>query len=109
MPAITDKIANALHLHSRNKDEHHAASSSAQPEATGPIKSPVFDSSKVTVLFVLGGPGVGKLMLTLWLVASVDHLPGKGTQCANLVNDFGFCHLSGTTSDPFTHNPTEDT
>ena len=21
--------------------------------------------------------------------------PGKGTQCANLVQDFGFCHLSG--------------
>ncbi|KAH9905542.1 UMP-CMP kinase [Fomitopsis serialis] len=37
----------------------------------------VFDKSKVTVIFVLGGPGAG-----------------KGTQCANLVNDFGFCHLS---------------
>ncbi|KAF9907778.1 hypothetical protein BX616_000336, partial [Lobosporangium transversale] len=30
-----------------------------------------------TVIFVLGGPGVG-----------------KGTQCANLVRDFGFVHLS---------------
>jgi len=38
---------------------------------------PVFDSSKVTVVFVLGGPGAG-----------------KGTQCARLVEDFGFCHLS---------------
>ncbi|EPT01778.1 hypothetical protein FOMPIDRAFT_1119581 [Fomitopsis schrenkii] len=40
-------------------------------------KSQVFDKSKVIVIFVLGGPGAG-----------------KGTQCANLVDDFGFCHLS---------------
>ncbi|KAF9026257.1 hypothetical protein BGZ52_007345 [Haplosporangium bisporale] len=32
---------------------------------------------KTTVIFVLGGPGAG-----------------KGTQCANLVRDFGFVHLS---------------
>lgn len=38
----------------------------------------VFDSSKVTVIFVLGGPGAG-----------------KGTQCANMVKDYGFKHLSG--------------
>jgi len=38
----------------------------------------VFDSSKVTVIFVLGGPGVG-----------------KGTQCESLVRDYGFKHLSG--------------
>jgi len=55
MPAIIDKIAGALHL--------------------TPHK-PTFDS-KVTVIFVLGGPGAG-----------------KGTQCARLVDDFGFCHLS---------------
>ena len=29
------------------------------------------------MIFVLGGPGAG-----------------KGTQCANLVKDYGFCHLS---------------
>lgn len=39
--------------------------------------SPVFDSQKVTVLFILGGPGAG-----------------KGTQSANLVRDYGFVHLS---------------
>ncbi|KIW12319.1 hypothetical protein PV08_09596 [Exophiala spinifera] len=39
--------------------------------------SPVFDPQKVTVLFILGGPGAG-----------------KGTQSANLVRDFGFVHLS---------------
>jgi UMP-CMP kinase len=38
---------------------------------------PAFDPKKVTVIFVLGGPGAG-----------------KGTQCANLVRDYGFTHLS---------------
>jgi len=38
---------------------------------------PEFDRTNVTVIFVLGGPGAG-----------------KGTQCAHLVEDFGFCHLS---------------
>ncbi|KDR81358.1 hypothetical protein GALMADRAFT_239211 [Galerina marginata CBS 339.88] len=38
---------------------------------------PVFDSKKITVIYVLGGPGAG-----------------KGTQCAKLVEEFGFCHLS---------------
>jgi UMP-CMP kinase len=38
---------------------------------------PLWDPSEVTVVFVLGGPGAG-----------------KGTQCANLVADYGFKHLS---------------
>ncbi|WVQ81132.1 hypothetical protein IAT38_003254 [Cryptococcus sp. DSM 104549] len=38
---------------------------------------PVFDANKVTVIFVLGGPGAG-----------------KGTQCERLVKDYGFAHLS---------------
>ena len=38
---------------------------------------PVFSPKDVTVIFVLGGPGAG-----------------KGTQCANLVRDFSFTHLS---------------
>ncbi|KAI0693892.1 UMP-CMP kinase [Cytidiella melzeri] len=77
MPAIIDKFADVLHL--RGHKEHPAESSSAQPVPAVAYKpvSPTFDSSKVTVLFVLGGPGAG-----------------KGTQCANLVKDFGFCHLS---------------
>ncbi|KAF9070309.1 UMP-CMP kinase [Rhodocollybia butyracea] len=54
MPVI-QKIADALHLHSH---------------------STTFDD-KVTIIFVLGGPGAG-----------------KGTQCARLVEDLGFCHLS---------------
>ncbi|KAF2749807.1 UMP-CMP kinase-like protein [Sporormia fimetaria CBS 119925] len=38
---------------------------------------PLFSPDNVTVIFVLGGPGAG-----------------KGTQCANLVKDYGFKHLS---------------
>jgi len=41
------------------------------------MPSPVLDNSKVTVIFVLGGPGAG-----------------KGTQCSKLVKDYNFCHLS---------------
>ncbi|KAI1114362.1 uridylate kinase [Nemania sp. NC0429] len=40
-------------------------------------KTPVFSADDVTVIFVLGGPGAG-----------------KGTQCARLVADYGFTHLS---------------
>lgn len=39
--------------------------------------SPAFDPKEVTVVFVLGGPGAG-----------------KGTQCAQLVKQHGFVHLS---------------
>jgi UMP-CMP kinase len=39
--------------------------------------TPTFSPTNVTVLFVLGGPGAG-----------------KGTQCANLVRDYKFTHLS---------------
>ncbi|KAK9333409.1 adenylate kinase-domain-containing protein [Lipomyces chichibuensis] len=38
---------------------------------------PTFAKDEVKVIFVLGGPGVG-----------------KGTQCANLVRDYDFVHLS---------------
>ncbi|KIV99181.1 uncharacterized protein PV09_09134 [Verruconis gallopava] len=40
-------------------------------------KEPLFSPDEVTIIFVLGGPGAG-----------------KGTQCANLVKDYGFKHLS---------------
>jgi len=39
--------------------------------------SRAFDHNKVDVVFVLGGPGAG-----------------KGTQCARIVKDYGFAHLS---------------
>lgn len=69
MPAIVDKIAHALHLGIRPNSDTAATQSTSTSSA--------FDHNKVTVFFVLGGPGAG-----------------KGTQCANLVNDFSFCHLS---------------
>jgi len=53
-------------------------SPSEMPSLPAPKKdTPVFSKSDVTVLFVLGGPGAG-----------------KGTQCANLVRDYNFTHLS---------------
>ncbi|KAI9566547.1 adenylate kinase-domain-containing protein [Boletus coccyginus] len=46
--------------------------------ADGDIQpKPMFDPKKVTVIYVLGGPGAG-----------------KGTQCGRLVEDFNFSHLS---------------
>lgn len=49
-----------------------------QGQLPQPAKSsPTFSPSDITVLFVLGGPGAG-----------------KGTQCANLVKQYGFTHLS---------------
>ena len=54
MPAIIDKIADALHLNKQSKE-------GGQPSATHDAPStPAFDHAKVTVLFVLGGPGAGE-------------------------------------------------
>ncbi|KAI0253899.1 UMP-CMP kinase [Lactifluus subvellereus] len=47
------------------------------PECIADSKKPIFDKEQVTVIFVLGGPGVG-----------------KGTQCSLLVEKFDFAHLS---------------
>ncbi|KAG8630125.1 hypothetical protein KVT40_001744 [Elsinoe batatas] len=44
---------------------------------TAPLFSPGTGPDQALVIFVLGGPGAG-----------------KGTQCANLVRDYGFAHLS---------------
>lgn len=46
-------------------------------ELVEPEKKKAFKNGEVSVIFVLGGPGAG-----------------KGTQCANLVKDYGFVHLS---------------
>ncbi|KAL8807477.1 MAG: hypothetical protein Q9182_000642 [Xanthomendoza sp. 2 TL-2023] len=51
---------------------------SDNPKLSAPEKpTPTFSPSQTSVIFVLGGPGAG-----------------KGTQCANLVRDYGFKHLS---------------
>jgi len=70
-PNLVEKIADALHLH---KHEDHASAAST---AEGTTKKPIFEKEKVTVIFVLGGPGAG-----------------KGTQCSLLVEKYGFSHLS---------------
>jgi UMP-CMP kinase len=50
---------------------------SSQPLPSLDRDKPTFTQDEATVVFVLGGPG-----------------SGKGTQCAKLVKDFGFKHLS---------------
>lgn len=47
------------------------------PKRSKPLFAPGTSDGQALVLFVLGGPGAG-----------------KGTQCANLVRDYGFKHLS---------------
>ncbi|GAA5903727.1 bifunctional uridylate/adenylate kinase [Sporobolomyces salmoneus] len=54
-----------------------ASSSSATPASSSSSPGPAFDPKQVTVIFVLGGPGAG-----------------KGTQCARLVQEHQFVHLS---------------
>jgi len=68
---ILEQIAEKLHLKPAASKEESARSE------TDLKKCPAFDNSRITVIFVLGGPGAG-----------------KGTQCERLVEEFGFCHLS---------------
>lgn len=66
MPVI-ETIKNALHHgndHATSKSEQHDAETEAKGGMTLPTSTsaptPVFDNRQVTVIFVLGGPGVGK-------------------------------------------------
>ncbi|KAF4581018.1 Uridylate kinase [Ophiocordyceps camponoti-floridani] len=49
----------------------------SQQDLPPPSSTPTFSPEKATVVFVLGGPGAG-----------------KGTQCARLVDQYAFTHLS---------------
>ncbi|KAG0083777.1 hypothetical protein BGZ93_004101 [Podila epicladia] len=66
-----------------NKTAAPSTPTPSAPKAEKPLIPSIIDADKkkalekTTVIFVLGGPGAG-----------------KGTQCANLVRDFGFVHLS---------------
>jgi hypothetical protein len=66
MPAILDKIAHALHM---DKGSKSPTQSSGQPapatHSTASTKATTaFDPEKVTVIFVLGGPGAGEALCT---------------------------------------------
>jgi hypothetical protein len=54
-PNIVEKIADALHIPGVHKHEDKAAATAAG----GETKKPIFEKEKVTVIFVLGGPGAG--------------------------------------------------
>ncbi|KAI0303452.1 UMP-CMP kinase [Multifurca ochricompacta] len=68
-PNLVEKITDALHLPGSHK--HKKTSAESEP------KKPILDKEKVSVIFVLGGPGAG-----------------KGTQCSLLVEKYNFSHLS---------------
>ncbi|TDL25066.1 UMP-CMP kinase [Rickenella mellea] len=70
MPAFLTKVKQMMNKTRKESDVDADSSFKVQD-------GPVFDYGKVTVVFVLGGPGAG-----------------KGTQCALLVKNFGFSHLS---------------
>lgn len=55
----------------------HQIDASGRPEQTMEIARKALGGRKPQVIFVLGGPGAG-----------------KGTQCARMVEEFGFVHLS---------------
>lgn len=55
MPVL-EKLAEKLHLKSPASKEESAKSETSMK------KGPVFDNSKITVIFVLGGPGAGMIL-----------------------------------------------
>ncbi|KAG9122979.1 hypothetical protein FRC07_000403 [Ceratobasidium sp. 392] len=71
---LIDKIKELLHI-KRNKKASETMSPAVATSTS--TETPAFDATKVMVIYVLGGPGAG-----------------KGTQCARIVQDFGFVHLS---------------
>ncbi|KAG9102772.1 UMP-CMP kinase [Ceratobasidium sp. 370] len=75
---LIDKTKELLHMNKEKKAGEGPASPTS-PTAAAPtlVQTPAFDATKVMVIYVLGGPGAG-----------------KGTQCARIVEDFGFVHLS---------------
>jgi UMP-CMP kinase len=84
---ILKKLAENLHIGRDGKKTEEATSSRKQ----------VFDHTKVTVVYVLGGPGAGGWFgLFPNMESHSENLhTGKGTQCAKIVEDYGFVHLSG--------------
>lgn len=54
MPAVIDKIKEGMHISEGNKGQTSNAAASSTTSGKR-----AFDDSKVTVIFVLGGPGAG--------------------------------------------------
>ncbi|KAG8722156.1 UMP-CMP kinase [Ceratobasidium sp. 395] len=71
---LIDKIKALFHI---NKGKKTSEEMSPTIATSTEAETPAFDATKVMVIYVLGGPGAG-----------------KGTQCARIVQDFGFVHLS---------------
>jgi UMP-CMP kinase len=59
-PNIVEKIADALHIPGVDKHEDKAAATAGGETK----KKPIFEKEKVTVIFVLGGPGAGVSLLS---------------------------------------------
>lgn len=77
-PLSRGKILGALALLAVGSTVAASVYNKASPvDAVEPKKGPAFSDKDVSVIFVLGGPG-----------------SGKGTQCAKLVSEKGFVHLS---------------
>lgn len=112
-PNLLEKIADAIHLPGVHKREGEASAAAATATAEGDAKKPIFEKEKVTVIFVLGGPGAGmplsffpSFLLSFFpllplptpcqleLIISNVPLLGKGTQCSLLVEKYSFSHLS---------------
>ncbi|KAG8746929.1 UMP-CMP kinase [Ceratobasidium sp. 414] len=76
--SLVDKMKEPLRINKEKKaGEGSASLTSPTAAASTSAETPAFDATKVMVIYVLGGPGAG-----------------KGTQCARIVEDFGFVHLS---------------
>ncbi|KAF7725870.1 bifunctional uridylate/adenylate kinase [Apophysomyces ossiformis] len=73
-----DPLPNRKKVEAIKQVEVPKQENTSQTVPTEEIKPvPAFSPDEVTVVFVLGGPGAG-----------------KGTQCENLIKDYGFVHLS---------------
>lgn len=106
---ILDKITHAFHKDKATGSDSNKEAVGTAAEGTTVAETqtsgPVFDNKKITVIYVLGGPGAG--MSILYSVTQcttctssdcvfVSSQLGKGTQCALLVKEYDFVHLSGT-------------
>jgi len=68
---ILQRISDVLHGHT------HSTNTTTEPASSSIKTKPTFDHNKVTVIYVLGGPGAG-----------------KGTESEALVKEYDFVHLS---------------